>query len=115
MYKSQKMTDDQILWKCPAREPNPYQLEWDNFMDAIRNNKPYSEVERGTKASLVTAMGRMACHTGKIITYDQILKCDHEFAPDIEKLTMDGPAPVRADKNGKYPIPEPGIKTTREY
>jgi hypothetical protein len=40
---------------------------------------------------------------------------DHEFAPDADKLTMDGPAPVMPDADGKYPVPQPGIKKTREY
>ena len=41
--------------------------------------------------------------------------CAHEFAPDVDKLTMDGPAPLQAGPNGKYPMPEPGIKRDREY
>ncbi len=60
-------------------------------------------------------MGRMAAHTGQIVTLDDILNGDHEFAPDVDQLTLDGPAPLLADENGKYPIPMPGINTTREY
>jgi hypothetical protein len=30
-------------------------------------------------------------------------------------MTFDSPAPVQPDKDGKYPIPEPGIKKNREY
>ena len=30
-------------------------------------------------------------------------------------MTFDSPAPVMPDKNGFYPIPEPGIKKNREY
>jgi hypothetical protein len=33
----------------------------------------------------------------------------------VDKLTLDGPAPLQADANGKYPIPLPGIITSREY
>ena len=40
---------------------------------------------------------------------------DHEFAPEVDKLTLEGPAPLRAGADGKYPLPEPGIKKTREY
>ena len=61
------------------------------------------------KASLVTSMGRMAAHTGQRVTYDQILECEHEFAPDVDKLTFDGPAPLQADPDGKYPVPLPGL------
>ena len=60
-------------------------------------------------------MGRMAAHTGQSISYEDILNCDHEFAPDADKLTDDGPAPVQLDANGKYPVPMPGITKTREY
>jgi hypothetical protein len=66
-------------------------------------------------ASLVTSMGRMAAHTGQVITLEQILNCPHEFAPDVDKLTMDSPAPVQADKDGRYPVPQPGILKDREY
>ena len=50
-------------------------------------------------------MGRMAAHTGQVITYDQILNLDHEFAPNVDKLTMDSPAPLPAGPDGKYPVP----------
>jgi hypothetical protein len=61
-------------------------------------------------------MGRMSAHTGQVVTRDQILNEGQAFAPDADKLTsMDSPAPVQADKDGKYPIPEPGRKRLREY
>lgn len=102
-------------WKCPDHEPDPYQLEWDDLLEAIKQNKPFNEVQRGAQASLVTAMGRMAAHTGQLITYDQMLNYTPELAPDVDKLTLDGDAPVKADADGKYPVPEPGKKKTREY
>ena len=45
----------------------------------------------------MTSMGRMAAHTGQIVTFDEMLNCEHEFAPDVDKLTMDvaGAAPAR--------------------
>jgi predicted dehydrogenase len=107
--------EENLLWRCQQPEPNPYDLEWEDLIRAIRQDQPYNEVERGAKASLVTSMGRMAAHTGQIITFDQMLNCEHEFAPTVDKLTMDGPAPVKADANGRYPVPLPGINTDREY
>jgi predicted dehydrogenase len=112
--QDQKNTKD-IAWAFPQPEPNPYQLEWDHLMEAIRQDKPYNEVERGTKASLVTSMGRMACHTAQVVTLDEMLNCEHEFAPNVDKLTLDGPAPLVADASGKYPVPLPGLNKKREY
>jgi hypothetical protein len=104
-----------LLWSFPQPEQNPYQLEWDDLIDAVRLNMPYNEAKRGAEASLVSSMGRMAAHTGQIITYDDILNCEHEFAPEVNKLTTDSPAPLRAGLDGKYPVPQPGILKQREY
>lgn len=116
IYKNQKMTSKRdIVWAFPQPEPNPYQLEWDHLIAAIRNDKPYNEVQRGAEASLVTSMGRMAAHTGQIVTFDEMLNCDHEFAPGVGHLSMDSPAPLQKDHKGLYPVPMPGITTKREY
>ena len=117
MFKGLGSAKKDKIWesKVAPDEGNPYQNEWNDLIDAIRNNKPYNEVPRGVEASLVTSMGRMAAHTGKEITYDEMLNCEHAMAPDADKMTMDGPAPVKPDANGRYPIPQPGIVTNREY
>ena len=60
-------------------------------------------------------MGRMAAHTGQLITYEQMLNHDHEFAPDVDELVLDGPAPLKLGADGKYPVPQPGIVKNREY
>jgi len=117
IYKGHKMTNSEIVWRTPKEGPelDPYQLEWEDLTAAIRNNTPYNEVERGVKASLVTSMGRMAAHTGQIVTYDDILNSDHEFAPGLDKITLESPAPLLANADGKYPVPMPGITKKREY
>jgi len=102
-------------WGFPQPEPDPYQLEWDDLAAAIINNTPYNEVKRGVEASIATSMGRMAAHTGREVTFDQMLNCPHEFAPGVASLSVDGPAPVMPDKDGRYPVPEPGKKIDREY
>jgi predicted dehydrogenase len=114
-YKGQSLEKDKLIWAYPQPEANPYQLEWDHLIHAIRNDEKYNEVKRGAEASLVTSMGRMAAHTGQEVTFNDMLNCDHEFAPTVDKLTPDGPAPVTADASGKYPIPMPGINGMREY
>jgi hypothetical protein len=61
-------------------------------MEAIREDKPYNEVKRGAKASLVTSMGRMAAHTGP----------DRHLRPDPQL-----PARVRA-RRGQADHGRPG-------
>jgi predicted dehydrogenase len=111
------MTAADLIWESQVspEEQNPYQNEWNDLVDAIRDDKPYNEVKRGVEASLVCNMGRMAAHTGREITLEEMLQCEHEMAPDVDKFTMDSPAPLIADANGRYPVPQPGIVTTREY
>jgi len=117
IYKGQAPNRSDMLWESTISrdERNPYQNEWNDLVDAIRNNKPYNEAKRGAEASLVSSMGRMAAHTGQVITYDDILNCNHEMAPGLDRLTMDSPAPLRSDSEGKYPVPQPGILKDREY
>ncbi len=115
IYSGQNFSKANMTWQAGPNEPNPYQLEWDHLIAAIRKNEAYNEVERGVKASLVTSMGRMAAHTGVEVTYDEMLNCKHEFAPGIDNLTFDSPAPLQMSPNGLYPVPQPGIVTDREY
>ena len=116
-YRGQNPVRSDLIWesKVNPEEENPYQNEWNDLIVAIRQDKPYNEARRGAEASLVSSMGRMAAHTGQVVTWDDILNCEHEFAPDVDKLTMDSPAPLQAGADGKYPVPMPGIVRDREY
>ncbi len=114
IYKGHKLDSANLVWG-PPEEPNPYQVEWDDLIDAIRQDKPYNEAQRGAEASLVSSMGRMAGHTGQVVTYEEILGHDHELAPDVDKLAMDSPAPLRLKADGTDPVPVPGIIKNREY
>ncbi|MEZ6142988.1 MAG: Gfo/Idh/MocA family oxidoreductase [Zavarzinella sp.] len=115
MFKTQKFDPKDQIWSGPEREPNPYQTEWDRLIKAIREDKPHNEVKRGAEASLVTAMGRMACHTGQTISWDDALNSKQELGANLDQLTFESPAPVLADKDGKYPVPMPGQKGKMEY
>jgi len=116
-FKGQNPARANMIWeyKAPPGDEGPYQNEWNTLIDAIRKDKPHNEVKRGVEASLVTSMGRMAAHTGQEITFEEMLNCDHEFAPGLDKLTMDSPAPLQLGKDGKYPVPRPGFIKNREY
>ncbi len=116
-YRSQKLNRSNMIWesKIAPDQLCPYENEWNDLIDAIRNDKPFNETKSGIEASVVSNMGRKAAHTGLEITYEETLNDDLEYAPGADKFTMDSPAPIRADADGKYPVPRPGIITQREY
>jgi len=60
-------------------------------------------------------MGRAAAHTGQLITFEDFMASKHEFAPGVDKFTMESPPPLKSDKDGKYPVPQPGRLEDREY
>jgi predicted dehydrogenase len=117
LYKSHSLLPADMIWESqvPEDQRNPYRNEWNDLVDAIRDDKPYNEVVRGVEASVVSSMGRMAAHTGREISFQDMLNCEHEMAPGIDKFTEDSPAPLAPDAKGCYPIPRPGIVTEREY
>lgn len=117
IFKGQNMRRSDMLWmsKAVPGQMDPYVNEWNDLLEAIRSDKPYNEAKRGIQASVTSSMGRMAAHTGQEITFEDMLNCDQEFAPGVDKLTMDSPAPLQAGKDGRYPIPMPGITRKHEY
>jgi predicted dehydrogenase len=114
-FRGQRFVNADVTWRFGANEPDPYQLEWDHLLDAIRRNQAFNEVRRGAEASLITSMGRMSAHTGQAITRTQMLDCQHEFAPTVDQLTLESAAPLRLGADNKYAVPRPGISRDREF
>jgi len=81
--------------------------------------KPFQERNRSGGyiglGKTIDALVRMAAHTGQVITYDQMLNSEFVMAPNVKDLTLDGDSPLLPDADGRYPIPEPGVKKDREY
>jgi predicted dehydrogenase len=117
IYTSQQPEESKKTWQSeiPPGEGNPYDNEWNDLIDAIRNDKPFNEAERGIKASLTSSLGRRAAHCGQELSFDEMLNAEEEYAPDADKWTMDSPPPLKSDDEGKYPIPLPGLIGKREY
>ncbi len=112
IYRSQRIDDDEPVWAFGKNDPNPYQAEWQVLVDAIRQDKRHNEAIRAGQAEVAALMGRIATHTGREITWDEVLQSDFQFVEDIDHLTFDSPAPIHEGDDGVYPAPQPGI--TRE-
>ena len=102
------MDDANIAWRYGEKDINPYHAEWQLLLDAIRNDKPHNEARRAAEADLAALMGRMATHTGQMVTWDEAMKSDFQFVKDIDNLTFDSPPPILAGPDGIYPAPIPG-------
>ncbi|MFT6107912.1 MAG: putative dehydrogenase [Planctomycetota bacterium] len=105
------------IWtsKVPDDQRNPYQNEWEDLIEAIRDDLPFNEAQSGIETTMLCNMGRMAAHVGREVTYEEALASEHEFAPGVADLTLDSDSPLMADENGLYPVPAPGLVTDREY
>ena len=114
IYKGQRMEKENILWAAEQPEPNPYRREWEHLVAAIIADQPYNEAVRGAQASLATAMGRFAAHTGKPVTFAEMLECQDDLTAGVDSLTDGSPSPLVADAQGRYPVPMPG-KYKYEY
>jgi hypothetical protein len=53
-------------------------------------------------------MGRVACHTGQTVTWDDMMKSRFQFCSYLDTLNADSPAPVQADAKGQFQVPIPG-------
>ena len=113
IYKSQNMTKENLVWEYREIEPNPYDVEWQLLLDAIRQNKPHNESRRAAEADLVALMGRMATHSGAYLTWDEAMNSNYQFVSNIDGMTMDTPAPIHSDADGMYAAAQPGV--TKEY
>ncbi|MDH4239490.1 MAG: Gfo/Idh/MocA family oxidoreductase [Phycisphaerae bacterium] len=109
IYKSHNMVKEELIWEFGQPDPNPYHAEWQVLVDAIRQNKPHNEARRAGEAEVVALMGRIATHTGQYITWDQVLNSNFQFVKDIDNMTFDTPAPIKAGPDGIYAAPQPGI------
>lgn len=58
----------------------------------------------------------MAAHIGQVVTFDEMPNIELAFAPDVDNLTPNGPAPPDlAPTTRTYLVPQPGIVRDRRY
>ena len=108
MFKDQRIEKSKIAWTPTKDAYSPWQYEWNDFIDSIRKDRPHNELKRAVYSDLTSLMGRAACHTGQTVTWDQIMKSRFQFCDYLDELHAESRVPVRADENGRFPVPIPG-------
>lgn len=82
-------------WRYPnmrRNDPDPYQEEHNALYRAIRTGQRINDLKNVAESTLTAIMGRMACYTGKVVTWQQALNSQQTLMP--ENLTWDTPIPV---------------------
>ncbi len=107
-YKDQRIGREHIDWAAPKEEFTPHRAQWNDFLDAIRNNTPFNQAKRAALSNLTDIMGRAAVHMGRVITWDEAMASNFQFFPGIDQLTFESEPPIKSDAEGRYPVPVPG-------
>jgi len=102
---------ENIDWRAGKEPCGPHQAEWNVLLDAIRNDRSHNEARRAALANLTEIIGRAAVHSGKIITWDEAMASNFQFYAGIDTLNENTPSPIKADAEGRYPVPIPGVWT----
>ncbi len=101
-----KNRNGKTIWKFAEKEmSNAFQIEHDQFFDAIRMDQPLNNTEYGAKSTLTAIMGRMAAHSGQVLTWDEALNSEPHLKGDIRSWDE---APVTPHADGSYTFPRPG-------
>jgi predicted dehydrogenase len=94
IYSSQRIDEDAPIWEFGQPDANPYVVEWQVLLDAIRQDTKHNEARRAGEASVAALMGRAATHTGQYVSWDDIINSEFAFVENIDALTFDTPPSV---------------------
>ena len=94
-------------WRFTGKQVRDrYQQEHDDLFEAIRNDKPYSEAERGAESTMTAIFGRMATYSGKVLEWDKAFNSKIDYFP--KELAWDAEPGPKPAADGWYPHPIPG-------
>ena len=95
------------IWHYRGADKNAYQVEHDDFFAAIREDKPYNEVESSAYSTMTAIMGRMATYSGAMVEWEEAFNCPTILMPN--EFTWETTPPVAPGADGMYPVALPGI------
>ena len=79
-------------WQAAPPKKSMYHLEHDALFAAIRKGTVINDAEKMARSTLAGLMGREAAYTGEQVTWDQMLKSEHNIFPD--NLDWKGSLPI---------------------
>jgi len=85
---------------------DPYQVEHNELVDAIKNDKPLNNAYYGAHSSFTAALGRLATYSGQVVNWDEATGSDFSMVPD--DMTWESEPPVKPNDDGTYNYALPG-------
>ena len=58
------------------------------FIESITSNQFHNQAAQGAESALSAMLGRTAAYTGKLVTWDELLKSTEVFDPHIDISKM---------------------------
>ena len=108
IFKDQRIQKDNIAWSAAPEEKGPWDAQWRELVDAIRNDKPLNQARHAALSNLAAIMARAAIHSGQVVTWDQAMESNFQWCDYVDTMTDDSPPPVLPDEEGYYPVPNAG-------
>ncbi len=69
-----KDSKGEVIWKYEGPKPSMYDLEHVALFNAIREGKPINNGTYMCYSTMMALMGREACYSGQMVTWDQCMK-----------------------------------------
>jgi myo-inositol 2-dehydrogenase/D-chiro-inositol 1-dehydrogenase len=89
----------QVYTEQREKEVSPYVQEHIDLIQSIKSGKPLNELQAVTESTMTAILGRTAAYSGKVVTWDDMMKSELSTMP--EGLTMN-------TKLECPPVPVPG-------
>jgi predicted dehydrogenase len=84
-------------WRYPPgrarQDVDMYQQEHNELFACIRRGQPINDGDWMAKSTLMAIMGRMACYTGQVVTWDQALNSREDLTPPSYRWDQPMPTP----------------------
>ena len=111
-FAAPKFTDlaGETTWQADAdaSKKSPYRQEHLEFLQSIREGRPFQRGKQLAISTMASVLGQMAVYTGRRVTWEDAMQSKFAFPPEGE-VRMDMEPPVQPGDDGLYPIAIPGI------
>ncbi|MHB0960228.1 MAG: Gfo/Idh/MocA family protein [Pirellulaceae bacterium] len=111
-FAAPKFTDlaGKVTWKADeeASKKSPYRQEHLEFLQSIRDGRPFQRGKQLAVSTMMTVLGQMAVYSGQQFSWEEGLASKFAYPPASE-VRLDMEPPVTPGPDGIYPVAIPGM------